>query len=130
VIREGREPGEFFYTFIKSKGLIGNRKKTIPKKSVRAADDGSDILERARSLLKKSSSSGQEAKSDFHSFSGTSFSPEMKRSTQKRPTYSLNRIENLLKEIIEIHAHVKYSMKHIDERIDQIQTILKKLDAN
>ncbi|MHA1146320.1 MAG: hypothetical protein ACTSRW_16410, partial [Candidatus Helarchaeota archaeon] len=35
VIREGREPGEFFYTFIKSKGLIGNRKKTIPKKSVR-----------------------------------------------------------------------------------------------
>ena len=37
------------------------------------------------------------------------------------------KINTILKEIKEVHSHVKYSIQHIDKRINEIENLLKNL---
>ena len=112
VVKEGREPIEFQY--ISSEIKRGPERYSFPGES-------------------------RKKKSKLNKFQTTISGDLSSKMIQNKFPKSLNtsnihgnnntsiKINAILQEIKEIHSHVKYSMQHIDKRINQIEQLLRNL---
>lgn len=109
VIKEGREPIEFQY--ISGEIRRGPEKYTYPGESRKKKKSREDLK-----------------KNDLEDFKSPLFQNKLTKSLKKTGIYrnnNISKIYSILNEIKEIHTHVKYSIQHIDKRINQIENLLK-----
>jgi hypothetical protein len=110
VIKEGREPIEFQY--ITSELKKGPEKYNFPGES-RNKSTKNDIIKPTKLINShKIQSNLPKSLQTSHSY-------------LNRNTYS--KINTIINEIKEIHSHIKYSVQHVDKRINQIEELLRNL---
>ena len=112
VVKEGREPIEFQY--ISSEIKKGTEKYRFPGES-----------------RKKNSKLNKIEANVSKGLNSQLNQPQFQKSHGASRIYGNNnialKINTILKEIKEVHSHVKYSIQHIDKRINEIENLLKNL---
>lgn len=112
VVKEGREPIEFQY--ISSEIKRGPEKYSFPGESRK---ENSNVKTRNTTI---SSSLGSQLLQVQQQKSMNTSKTQINRNVHSK-------ISHIVNEIKEIHSHVKYSIQHIDKRINQLEELLKNL---
>ena len=112
VIKEGREPIEFQY--ISSEIKRGPEKYSFPGESRQKTSSVKTAKTTVSNNLSSQLLQVQQSKAM------STLKPQINRSVHIK-------ISHIINEIKEIHSHVKYSIQHIDNRISQLEELLKNL---